>query len=144
MTPRAAPRRQPRAPSAEGAWAVRLVRERLGCACPDEVFADVEAHRGLRVGEVPVSWRIAVGGRLLVYVLETGGGEDLGRRLAALVPAALAERDRGGYSRLRLVLVGDGPDLARAGELAIDTAGLTDPRLHVHALTRAALGAPCG
>jgi hypothetical protein len=123
---------------------VRLVRECLGCACPDDVFANVDAHRDLRVGEVPVSWRVAVGGRLLVYVLETGGGEDLGPLLLTLVPAALAERDRGGYNRLRLVLVGDGPDLVRAGELAVEAAGLADPRLHVHALTRAALGAPCG
>lgn len=78
---------------------IRFVRETLGCGCPDEVLAriavDVSEHdeRGLDVG-----------GRLLVRVLPADDLDRLIETFPTMVGRLLAERDRRGFHRLRMVV----------------------------------------
>ncbi len=58
--------------------------------------------------------RIDVGGRLLVYVVEgEEAPETAANALPALMAAGLAERQRAGFNRLRLVVASNDPDAIR-------------------------------
>ncbi|MCU0305819.1 MAG: hypothetical protein MUC56_17340 [Thermoanaerobaculales bacterium] len=106
----------------------RFVRETLGCGCPDEVVAATVLDAGPQ-GELGLD----VGGRLLVRVLPA---EDLDRLVDGFpetVERLLAERDRRGFNRLRLVVAHPQPELVgetlRAMLAAIHAA---DDRVFVH------------
>jgi hypothetical protein len=97
-----------------------FVRERLGCGCADEVFADI-AVESIGAGRC----RIAIGDRLLIELLPDAAAADG----PALLDRGRRERDRRGMNRYRLVLAGAGtaggvPENAAAG----------DERLHLHRL----------
>ena len=53
-----------------------FVRGTLGCGCPDEVFQQVE-ESALAAPEAPAAWRIAIGGRLLVYLWQPARGASI-------------------------------------------------------------------
>ena len=104
------------------------------CACPDAVFdrietGPVEDDHGLR------SQAIRIGGRLLVLIAEPGPEDDLESRLAALLRQGRAERDAGGYNRLRIVLAGPAA-VASAPRLetALRQSAEYDERTHLHCL----------
>jgi hypothetical protein len=123
--------------------AARFVREGLGCRCPEEVFQRLEAARDVEIGGVAAAWRLDVGGRLLVYVLESRSPAAIER----VARAARTERDRCGYHRVRVAVLGDDPDrLAPLLEPAWQRVLGDDPRAHLHVLPTAAvmsLCAPC-
>jgi hypothetical protein len=128
----------------------RFAREALGCHCPAEVFERVEDNRDPLPGLPEIRRRISVGGRLLIYVAEIPGGADraasVSQRIGDWVSAGLAERDRRGMSRLRLVVGLDAlePESVAAIETAfarlpgLAAVGSEDPRLHLHCLPRSA------
>lgn len=105
----------------------RFVRETLGCACPDEVFAEI-ADSG--PGDPR---RIAVGGRLLVYLVSPPPGGLTADRLDGYLSRGRQERDALGFARFRLVIAANGPmaDLA-ALELAFERLRAGDGCLHLH------------
>ncbi len=117
--------------------AERFVRGTLGCGCADEVFRRVTVDRDLAVGHRRLAWRIDVGGRLLVYVLEAGGPADLEGGLGELVRAGRAERDAGGFNRLRVVVAADDPaPLAAPAQALFGRSGAVDERVHLHVIGR--------
>ena len=114
---------------------VRFIRHTLGCECPDELLRRIVCDREPAASEgEPGRTRIDAGGRLLVYVIRSGG-DPAGLRSAvrAALEAGIEERDRRGFNRFRLVL-------ATADVDAVDTgacqafAGLhrPDDRIHLH------------
>jgi len=128
----------------------RFARQTLGCHCPAEVFEQVEERCGAAPGLPGVYRRIALGGRLLIYMAETPVGEDavswVLARLGTWVAAGLAERDERRMNRLRIVVGLDDP--TREWALAIETAfsqlpdlagAGPDPRVHLHSLPRSSL-----
>lgn len=124
--------------------ASRFVREELGCTCPEEVFRHVESARGGSAGGVPVAWRIDVGGRLLVYVLDGEPGAGLDERLEALVRFGRAERDRAGFNRLRVVVAGQDPEaLVPWLDRVTKRLAPLDDRIHLHAVPVTAVSVPC-
>jgi hypothetical protein len=130
--------------AAERSVAERFVRETLGCGCAEEVFRHLETSRNLRVADVPVAWRIDVGRRLLVYVLEGEGPADLDRPLATLTRLGRVERDSAGYNRLRVVVATDDPaKLAERAREVLEGTGAVDDRVHLHVLPRAAVPPAC-
>jgi hypothetical protein len=118
----------------------RLVREDLGCTCPAEVFDRMEAGQVALPGLAEPGRRIAIGGRLLVYLIEA---EDAGQALASLpawVSAGRAERDAAGMNRLRLVLVTAQPEtVAPALQPEFEALPDHDERIHLHVLPPAAI-----
>ena len=105
-----------------------FVRETLGCACPDEVFAAIEdgERGGLR--------RIAVGGRLLVYLVAPARGGLTADQLDGYLSRGRRERDELGFNRFRLVIAADDERTTEAEALtgAFERLRAGDERLHLH------------
>jgi hypothetical protein len=118
----------------------RLVREDLGCTCPAEVFERIEEDQVALPGLAEPGRRIAIGGRLLVYLI---AAEDAGQALAsfpAWVSAGRAERDAASMNRLRLVVVTARPEtLAPALHAEFEALPDRDERIHLHVLAPAAI-----
>jgi len=119
-------------PEREGV--VAFVRGTLGCACPDDVFEQIETSCS------PGRLRLDVGGRLLVYVIAGTDAGDVRERLPAWVQDGVAERDRYGMNRFRLVLGSADPGAVRAvAEPAFAALAAGDDHVHLHCLHNAAL-----
>lgn len=123
---------QPATPELE-----RFVRDSLGCTCPDEVFQRVddapsELSRASGIGQ-----RIAIGGRLLIYIVSPDSCDQALAKLPEWIGAGLSDRDAQGMNRLRLVLVMAGltEDEARTIEAVFRRAVAdADDRVHLHHL----------
>ena len=114
-----------------------FIRTTLGCGCPDEVLECIRFSRtGVADQHEGRLTRIDVGGRLLVYVIETGDDpRRAAEALGAVVAAGTVERNRGGFNRLRVVVATNdrdtfGPELKRSFE---DSAP-RDDRVHLHVI----------
>ena len=117
-----------------------FIRDILGCACPDEVLNRIDIRRNVALGEVTLSRRIDVGHRLLVYLLECDDVDYLGTRLPEIIAHGRAERDREGFSRLRIVVAaGNGEPMAALATRVFDSAGGRDERVHLHLVDKAAV-----
>lgn len=112
----------------------RFARETLGCQCAPEVFARVEDCSAPLPGLPEIRRRIAVGGRLLIYVAEAPDGTLAAARVRNWVARGLAERDGRGCNRLRLVVTLDNPtpDSVAAVEDAFARLPGLDDRVHLH------------
>ena len=113
---------------------VHFVRDVLGCGCPDEVLQSITVGRGRWVpvidGEIT---RLDVGGRLLVYVVEPAGAEPLTTVVSGAIAAGLADRERHGFNRFRLVLATSDPaTIEEAARAAFEVLKLLDDRVHLH------------
>jgi hypothetical protein len=111
-----------------------LVRERLGCTCEPAVFRDIRLAK-----TAGGAWRIAIGGRLLIELVEHADGLPP-ERIEALLTAGRRDRDALGMNRFRLVLGGDTPVEASA---AVRSLLRDDPRLHLHWQPTAILASLC-
>ncbi len=87
-------------------------------------------------GEV-VGTRLVIGDRLLIYLM---AGQVPIADIGALAAAGLADRDRCGLNRLRLVVGGVDGTTAGALEAAFAAAILGDAKAHLHSVT----GPPVG
>jgi hypothetical protein len=112
----------------------RFARETLGCQCAPEVFARVEEVSASLPGLPEIRRRIAVGGRLLIYVAEAADGTLAAARVREWVGAGIAERDGRGFNRLRLVVTLDDPTSDSAAPIEDAFARLPglDDRVHLH------------
>lgn len=112
----------------------QFVRHTLGCSCPDDVFEHIEqgaSHTSL-IG-TPVTYRILVGNRLLVYLWEPDDINSLTRDLPVVVERGRRERDNRGYNRFRLVILTRWPEQwGKTAEDLFRTATGDDTRLHLH------------
>jgi hypothetical protein len=107
-----------------------FVRDTLGCGCPDEVLAAITAEE--MAGPPLPRWRLDVGGRLLVWVVD--GDRAAADAVAECLRAGVEERDRLGFNRFRLVVVGS--EARATGSLA------GDDRAHLHLIARDLLPPP--
>ncbi|MGE5154837.1 MAG: hypothetical protein ACM3ST_12590 [Bdellovibrio bacteriovorus] len=124
------PEARPATPALE-----RFARETLGCRCSAEVFERVEDDRSPLPGLPEIGRRIAIGGRLLIYLAQAPDGVRAAERVPVWVHAGLAERDRRGMNRLRLVvLLKDPIPTATAMESAFAGLPGLDDRVHLHIL----------
>lgn len=111
-----------------------FVRDALGCTCPPEVF------RAVRVDPEPAAFAgfpgaqlLAIGGRLLVLLVDAGLQELTRAGIEALLLRGRELRDEGGFNRFRLVLVAP-PGSETTPALAVDPEAVApgDGRLHLH------------
>ncbi len=106
-----------------------LVRGLLGCTCPAEVFDHYQVRRHV-LQSVPIV-QLIMGDRLLVWIIDGAKVAEPGQTLPQLLEAGLAERERHGLNRFRLVTVGD--FLSWEKRWAHLAEGL-DPKVHLHVL----------
>lgn len=111
-----------------------FVRHSLGCGCPDEVFCSIEIEPRKVAGARIV--RLLVGSRLLVYVADARSLLAVPEGLEGVVLEGRSDRERGGFNRFRLVLVG-GSAAAAVDDLRDPVPRFAavvgnDDRLHLH------------
>jgi hypothetical protein len=117
-----------------------FVRETLGCGCPEEVFRSIVVDRAEAPdGSTPFT-RIAVGDRLLVYVVRPGRGCAPEAVIAPLARLGRGERDRKGFNRFRLVVVSDDIQPAAADRFR-EVVG-PDVKAHIHVIPPGELPRP--
>jgi hypothetical protein len=112
----------------------RFARETLGCQCAPEVFQQVTDDPLSLPGLPEPARRIAFGGRLLVYLCPVTNATVAATRIADWVAAGLADRDRRGMNRLRLVLTAASWTTTAAGAIQAAFTRLPglDERVHLH------------
>jgi hypothetical protein len=110
----------------------QLIREDLGCACPDSIFDDIVVGCPTIFGgsNIRSSVQILVGRRLLVSLVPVNALKDVAKDTRYLLFDGKDIRDRHGLNRHRLVLVGS-VTRKLLGELKKEAAGIDD-RMHVH------------
>jgi hypothetical protein len=114
---------------AERSRVVALVRGLLECTCPEEIFDHYQVRKQV-FRSLPLI-EVIMGDRLLVWIIDGGKVPDPGQALRQLLKAGLAERERRGLNRFRLVVVGDFPSWEeRWAHLAEEM----DPKVHLHVL----------
>ena len=114
----------------------KFVQNVLGCTCPDTVFEQIE-DRCVRSSASPHTRSITIGGRLLIYVWEVDGLEDLQEGLLKMLKTGKNERDERGLNRFRAVLVADTPQIAAPGvNLYFSRFQDKDDRMHIHIVSR--------
>jgi len=120
----------------------RFVRGTLGCGCPDEVFRTVSLSRLPAVPGRPAVLQLLIGSRLLIHVAAAPAEPSAAGWLEQLAANGRAARDRHGYNRFRLVVVGV-VTTAPAAELEARFARALarDERAHLHLLDAAQLPA---
>lgn len=113
-----------------------FARESLGCRCAPEVFSRVEDSAAPLPGLPEVRRRIAIGGRLLIYLVEVPDDASMVTRIDRWVAAGRAERDERGMNRLRLVVSLNDPTpvSVTAIEDAFSRMRGLDERIHLHVL----------
>lgn len=114
----------------------RFVQQGLGCNCPESVFENIRCEVGGDDG--PEMQRILIGERLLVLLLDADRQGDLAGAVRDAVRAGVAERDRNGWNRVRLVLRGASPIDWRGPAEAAFNATAPDDRTHLHLVDAAA------
>ncbi len=122
----------------------RLVREGLGCECPDAVFDDVVIGRPAVFPETAprATVELLVGRRLLVSLVEVDHLLNLRADAELLLQRGRQARDAHGLNRFRLVLVGRCAASVIEGLAA--HARAIDDRVHVHAVELETLAAMVG
>jgi hypothetical protein len=118
---------------------VQFIRDVLGCGCPDDVLQEIRIDRPWHVDGIDAQLaRIDAGGRLLVWVVAVDDRQPaLAELVTAAVAAALDERDRMAFNRLRLVLATAVPfDISGPARQAFDACRCRDDRIHVHVVDR--------
>jgi hypothetical protein len=121
----------------------RFVRETLGCTCPEEVFEQVEIRSGPPLASGGSVRRIAIGGRLLIYLVEGAPVEDVHRGMTDWTISGRIDRDESGMNRFRLVIGVAGMsdlDAARIRDAFEAARDEHDDRIHLHVVESTALG----
>jgi len=107
-----------------------FVRETLGCACPDEVFERIDCRANINLpGGIELDYRITVGGRLLIFALNTDRFDCIASVLPLLTSAGIADRDNGGFNRFR-------PDRLRDKAFGLFESLAVDDRTHLHVVAK--------
>ena len=107
-----------------------FVQEILGCSCPEEVFNEIVTRKG---GHGIWEQKVTVGGRLLIYIITVERKFDIRGVINAALKDGVAEREKKGFNRFRLVLVTARPhELHRQAECAFERSEYTDEKTHLH------------
>lgn len=116
-----------------------LVRDALGCGCPESVFADIRIGLPILYGthRSPNGFELLVGQRLLVACVPFSDLREPQVEVPAILAAGRQVRDELRLNRFRLLVVGVDDAVTRQ-ELDA-AAGPLEDRMHLHLLDEAAL-----
>ena len=107
-----------------------LVRDTLGCTCPQEVFDNYRVRSHVS-GSIPMV-QLIMGDRLLVRIVDAAKLNDPEKTAMELLKEGLAERDRLNLNRFRLVIVGTFPP--SKAHVLTGLPETMDPKVHLHIL----------
>jgi hypothetical protein len=111
----------------------QFTREILGCDCPAEVFQYIDCQNGPSLGKNdPRAFRINIGHRLLIYIVECPNRELLAQRIRELAALGKLERDNMNFNRFRLVIRTDEPDAVAVPAQTAFLDSNPDDKLHLH------------
>lgn len=113
-----------------------LVRQTLGCGCPEEVFNHIGYQANIKLDDnILISNKINIGNRLLIYIVEISNPDSVKHVLSSLLDIGKKERDSSGFNRFRLVLATD--KLNKIKEVADVTFKTIDKddRIHLHIIS---------
>jgi hypothetical protein len=120
-----------------------FVRDALGCTCPPAVFGDIRLETDpASFPEIPGSRLLAIGGRLLVLLVDGRVVDMAAPQISTLLRRGRKLRDAGGFKRFRLVIVT--PQAGSPGmpvAIDLDSVVREDDRLHLHTIAPAQLPA---
>lgn len=113
-----------------------FIRHILGCQCPDEVFRAITVSTNSEpFHEWPSSYLLAIGGKLLVLIIESDDRVALAGGLAGLFRRGRELRDAQGFNRFRLVVAASDIGLMKEDLLRhFETLEGSDSRLHLHVI----------
>jgi hypothetical protein len=114
----------------------RFVQEELGCTCPDEVFSNIEIEDSpASFADLSEGQLILIGGKLIVYLIQTNDGMNLTNKLEQIFNRAREIRNKNGFNRFRLVVSAPSEQLNR-DILTQQFENLVniDERLHLHVI----------
>ena len=120
-----------------------FVRQVLGCGCPDEVLRTIRRSMAGEGANERAYERVDLGGRLLLYLLQAVEPRNDPGQLAVLLRAGIADRDRHGFNRFRLVV--PAVEAQRADGIADATlteVPTADDKVHVHVVDASCMPAP--
>jgi hypothetical protein len=114
-----------------------FTREILGCDCPEEVFDKIVCEEDVKINsELRLSYKINIGDKLLIYILELEQRSELGSELPKLIEAGEKERNDRGFNRFRLVLVSENPDVIQDDAHKLFGQIEKDEKIHLHIISR--------
>lgn len=109
----------------------------LGCGCPPEVFDDIKLFENHQLCQYTIlKYKIVIGGRLLIYVIENPALEYIEDNLMNVIFMGKAERKTERLNRFRLVLVSDNIDKIRSiAEDYFFSMSKDDDKMHLHLIS---------
>jgi hypothetical protein len=111
-----------------------FVREALGCTCPPAVFENIRLETDpAGFAGIPGARLLAIGGRLLVLLVDAINEEMAAKQINTLLRAGRDLRDAGGFNRFRLVIVA--PPCSGPGARPVFDIDPVDDRVHLHTLS---------
>jgi hypothetical protein len=113
----------------------------LGCTCPEEVFKTISLEDDrLSIANVPITYKIVIGNRLLIYFVIARHLTNPEEQLRALVDAAKKERDGKKYNRSRIVLSADDVNTVDPQlRFLFEKIKGTDEKVHLHLVSENAI-----
>jgi hypothetical protein len=111
-----------------------FVINKLGCNCPSEVFNIIEWEKDIQLDQsINLNYKINIGNRLLIYIIEINDKEFLRRSLLKIVAHGIDERNQNNFNRFRLVIISNNIDeIDKSGQRLFDTILKGDQKAHLH------------
>jgi len=111
-----------------------FVRETLGCECPEKVFEFIDIQHYIKLtNDILLNYKINIGNRLLIYIVEVNDTKFIQSNLSKLVSIGKNERDKKGFNRFRLAIVTNKMDeLRQIANTIFENAKNKDKNIHLH------------
>ena len=106
----------------------------MGCNCPSEVFNIIERQKDIQLDQnINLNYKINIGNRLLIYIMEINDKEFLRQNLLKIVAHEIDERNKNNFNRFILVIISnDINENDQNGQRLFDTILKGDQKAHLH------------
>jgi len=115
-----------------------FVRQTLGCECPEKVFEHIDCQHDIKLNnDILLSYKINIGNRLLIYIIEANDSNFVKSNLSTLVYVGKNERDKKGFNRFRLVIVSDKTnEIKQVAHTMFEVLEDKDEKVHLHIVNK--------
>ena len=115
-----------------------FVRQTLGCDCPEKVFEHIDCQHDIKLNnDISLSYKINIGNRLLIYIIEANDSNFVKSNLSTLVYVGKNERDKRGFNRFRLVIVSDKTnEIKQVAHTMFEVLEDKDEKVHLHIVNK--------